>query len=255
MSSLDTLTPFISAPWLDPFGRPHKVRPLPGLQPEILRELRHLTGSWYPKEGCPVFSPCLTLAIDEQGRRWISELSVGGRPGRVWCLFAEPTVAVYVSDTLAEFLSTLRERTCHGRLFSWLQDLTAQAHVIWKHRRKLARRPNRRPEAESEFAMWLATLPREAYVYDLRSTAAARGWPYGLVGPSGRLFRYRDQPVFAVAGPNLAGPRLGESDRTRSPTKGPRLEGQAIPLPSGRLELAGRSSATAQWERGARPCV
>lgn len=282
MSSLGTLTPFISAPWLDPHGRPLPVRPLPGLRPEILRELRYcplgamapdyrefltccsglantalghmdFTGSWYPEEECPVFNPSLTLAIDDEGRRWISELSSDGRPGRVWCLFAEPTVAVYVSDTFEEFLETLRDRTCHGRLFSWLQDLTAQAHAIWEHRRTLARRPHRSPDADAEFAEWLANLPREAFVYDLRAPTAARGWPYGLAGPASRLFRYRDLPVFAVAGPNMAGPRVAESDRTRSPSKGPRLEGRAIPVPDGKVEWADRSSLTLQ--RRARSCA
>jgi hypothetical protein len=277
MSSRDTLTPFISAPWIDPHGRLLAVRPLPGLRPEILRELRcsplgamapdyqefltccsglantalgrmDFTGRLYPEEECPVFNPCLTLAIDDEGRRWISELSIDGRPGRVWCLFAEPKVAVYVTDNLAEFLATLRDRTCYGRLFSWLQDLTAQAHVIWEHRRTLARRPPREVEADSEYAVWLATLPREAYVYDLRAPTAARGWPYGLAGSSGRFFRYRTLPVFAVAGPNLAGPRLGESDRTRSPNKGPRLEGKAIPWPDGKVEWAGRASVRARRE-------
>lgn len=100
MSSLATLTPFISAPWLDAHGRSLPVRPLPGLRPEI----------------------------------------------------------------------------CHGRLFSWLQDLTAQARAIWKHRRALARRPYCRAEADAEFAEWLATLPREAFVYDLSAPTAARGW-------------------------------------------------------------------------------
>lgn len=265
MSSFDTLAPFISAPWVDPYGRPLQVRPLPGLRPEILQELRYcplgtmtpdyrefltccsgladtalghvdFTGSWYPEEECPVFKPCMTLAIDDEGRRWIAELSADGHPGRVWCLFTRPTVAVYVSDTLAEFLATLRDRTCHGCLFSWLQDLTAQAHVIWEYRRKLARRPNRGPDTDAEFAQWLATLPREAFVYDLRAPTAARGWPYGLAGPSSRLFRYRDLPVFAVAGPHKAGPRVGESDRSRSPSKGPRLEGRSLPVPDGQVE-------------------
>jgi len=284
MSSLDTLTPFISAPWLDPHGRSLAVRPLPGLRPEILQELCYFpsgamardyrellgccsglantalghvdfTGCWYPEEECPVFNPCLTLAIDDEGRRWISELSVDGRPGRVWCLFAEPTVAVYVSDTLAEFLSTLRDRTCHGRLFSWLQDLTAQAHAIWRHRRTLGRLSRRGGEADAEFAEWLATLPREAWVYDLRAPAAARGWPYGLAGRSGRLFRYRDLPVFAVAGPKWAGPRAGAANRTGLPSNGPLLEGIAIPVPDEKVEWACLPSVTRHWPGRLRLCA
>jgi hypothetical protein len=203
------------------------------------------TGGWYPEEECPVFKPCLTLAIDDEGRRWITEMSGNGLPGRVWCLFADPEVAVYVSDDLATFIATLRERTCEGRLFSWLQDLTAQAHAIWLHRRSLALRPYQAIEADTEIAAWLATLPADAYVYDLRSPTAARGWPYGLAGPTGRLFRCRHLPVFAVAGPSSEGARVRGPESIRLPSVGPQSPGNVIPLPARETKAGGfRERAT-----------
>lgn len=268
MSTLDTMAPFISAPWIDRDGNPLSVRALPGLRSEVLRELKfsypglmsptyrdflgacsglagtalgHIdfTGCWYPEEECPVFNPCLTLAIDDERRRWITEMSDDGLPGRVWCLFADPEVAVYVSDDLATFIATLRERTCQGRLFSWLQDLTAQAHAIWLHRRSLALRPYQAVEADTEIAAWLATLPADAYVYDLRSPTAARGWPYGIAGPAGRLFRYRRLPVFAVAGPSSEGSRVRDPETIRLPSVGPQSHGNVLPLPARQTKEAG----------------
>jgi hypothetical protein len=58
------------------------------------------TGCWFRAEPCPVFRPCLTLAVDDNGRRWIAEIGHKGLPGPIWCVFADPQVAVYVSDDL-----------------------------------------------------------------------------------------------------------------------------------------------------------
>ena len=268
MSPLDTMAPFISAPWIDREGHPLSVRALPGLRSEVLRELRfshpvsmssgyreflrscsglagtalgHIdfTGCWHPEEECPVFNPCLTLAVDDEGRRWITEISDDGLPASVWCLFTHPQVAVYVSDDLATFITTLHERTCQGRLFSWLQDLTAQARAVWLHRRSLALRPYQANEADLEIAAWLATLPADAYVYDLRSPTAARGWPYGLAGPTGRFFRYGRLPVFAVAGPSCEGTRVRDPETFRPPRVGPRSDENVIPLPARRTHGGG----------------
>jgi hypothetical protein len=270
------MAPFISTPWLDRHGQPLSIRPLPGLRSEVLRELQfsypglmgpeyrdllsacsglagtalgHIdfTGSWYPEEDCPVFNPCLTLAIDDEGRRWITELSEVGVPGRVWCLFADPEVAIYVSDDLTTFLANLRDRTCNGRLFSWLQDLTAQAHAIWSHRRALALRPYQAAESDAALAAWLAALPADAYVYDLRSPMAARGWPYGLAGPAGRLFRFGQLPVFAVAGPYSEGSRIRDPGIVRRPSAGSHSDGKVIPLPTQRIE---RVSCAQSEQRG-----
>jgi len=260
------MAPFISRPWIDRQGHPLPVRALPGLRAEVLQELcfseprlnpeyreflghcsglagtplGHIdfTGCWYPEEECPVFNPSLTLAVDDESRRWIAELSEEGLPGRVWCLFTKPEVAVYVSDDLRTFISTLRERTCQGRLFSWLQDLSAQARAIWLHRRALALRPYQAVDADREIAGWLATLPADAYVYDLRSPMAARGWPYGLAGPTSRLFRCGRLPVFAVAGPYSEGSRVRNPDTLRLLGVGPRAHGNVIPLPAHRTHGA-----------------
>lgn len=103
MSTLDTMTPLISSPWLDASGKPLSVRSLPGLRSEVLKtldcaypglvspalkellkvccgladtELGYIdfTGCCFPEEPCTVFNPCLTMAIDDAGRRWIAEL-------------------------------------------------------------------------------------------------------------------------------------------------------------------------------------
>ena len=275
MSTLDTVAPFISAPWVDSHGQPLRVRPLPGLRSDLLQALQfsasglseeyrellgycsglagtalgHIdfTGCWFPEERCTVFEPCLTLAVDHAGRRWITEVSEDGLPGSVWCLFTKPEVAVYVSDSFTEFLSTLWQRTRHGRLFSWLQDLTAQAHAIWAHRRSLALRRNQ-AEADPAIAPWLATLPEHAYIYDLRSPMVARGWPYGLAGPAGRLYRYQREAVFAVAVPDSEGPQVRDVEITRSPSVGPRCDGTVISLPVPRIERVVDTSRRGRFE-------
>jgi hypothetical protein len=60
-------------------------------------------GCWFPEEPCPVFRPCLTLAVDDAGRRWIAEFGGKDLPGPIWCVFHDPKVAVYISDDLAAF--------------------------------------------------------------------------------------------------------------------------------------------------------
>ena len=39
MSTTDTMTPLVSAPWFDADGNPLPVRALPGLRPEVVRGL------------------------------------------------------------------------------------------------------------------------------------------------------------------------------------------------------------------------
>ena len=82
------------------------------------------TGCWFPKEPCAVFQPCLTLAIDDAGRRWIAESGDRDLPGPVWCVFPDPQVAVHVCDDLPAFLATLHEHAHRGQTLAWLQDLT-----------------------------------------------------------------------------------------------------------------------------------
>jgi|GEM_PF-5355620 hypothetical protein len=245
MSTLDTVTPLISSPWLDANGNPLPVRSLPGLRPEGIKalecaypgimspplkdllsaccgladtDLGHIdfTGCCFPEEPCTVFNPCLTLAIDDTGRRWIAEVGAGDLPGPVWCVFPDPEVAVHVSDDLAAFLSTLRDHARRGQTLTWLHELTATARAVWSHRRTLALRPHSVNRSDKEIRRWLASLPSDAYVYDLRTRSRARGWPYGVAGPSGRLYRCGRLPVFAVAGSPSEGWRVGHP-RTTSP--------------------------------------
>jgi hypothetical protein len=245
MSTLDTMTPLISTPWLDASGKPLSARPLPGLRPGVLTtlerahagimspaltdllsaccgladtDLGHIdfTGCCFPDEPCSVFNPCLTIAIDDAGRRWIAELGDGNLPGPVWCVFPQPEVAVYVSDDLASFLSTFRDHASRGDTLTWLKELTNTARAVWSHRRTLALRPHNVDHSDDQIRGWLSSLPSDAYVYDLRSPTIARGWPYGVAGPSGRLYRCGRLPVFAAAGSPTEGWRVGHP-RTTSP--------------------------------------
>jgi len=229
MSTADTMTPLVSAPWVGSNGKALPVRTLPGLRPEVIQGLEcsfpgiispaykalletccglaeteigsiDFTGCLFPEEPCRVFQPCLTLAIDDAGRRWIGEIGEKELPGPIWCVFPDPKVAVYVSDDLAAFIATLRDCASRGETLRWLQDLSAQARTVWSRRHALARRPYELHESDEQIRGWLAGLPFDAYVYDLRTPTIARGWPYGLAGPSGRLYRCGRLPVFAVAG-------------------------------------------------------
>jgi hypothetical protein len=243
MSTPDTMTPLVSSPWLDTDGKPLPVRSLPGLRPDVIKtlaraypgimspalkellatccglvdtELGHIdfTGCRSPEEPCAVFQPCLTLATDDTGRRWIAEIDGKDLPGPVWCVFPDPEVAVYVSDDLAAFIATLRDCACRGRTLAWLQDLTATALAVWSHRQALALRPDNAYRSDEEIRGWLSSLPSDAYVYDLRKQTRVRGWPYGVAGPSGRLYRCGRLPVFAAAGSPTEGWRAGHPETT-----------------------------------------
>jgi hypothetical protein len=158
------------------------------------------TGCWFLEEPCTVFRPALVLAVDDAGRRWIAEVGNRELPGPVWCVFPNPEVAVYVSDDLAAFIATLHEHTCRGEMHEWLHDLTTDARIVWSQRHARAIRPHQAHRSDPAIRNWLSGLPFNAYVYDLRSPDTVRGWPYGVAGPSGRLYRCGRLPVFAVAG-------------------------------------------------------
>jgi hypothetical protein len=161
------------------------------------------TGQWHAQEPLAVFRPCLTLAIDDEGRRWIAEGAANdGIPGPVWCIFPEPQVALHVSDDLAGFLSELKRKTYAGDVDCWLNAVSLEARVVWKRRRSLGLRPG--GVSDPAIRNWVATLPPDAYVYDLRATRPIRGWPYGVLGPAGRFYRCGRSPVFAVSGPPTA---------------------------------------------------
>ena len=228
MSTPDTMTPLLSTPWVDASGKALSVRTLPGLRPELIEtldsaypglfnptiqallatccgladtELGHIdfTGCCFPEEPCDVFRPCLTLAIDDAGRRWIAEVGNKNLPGPVWCVLPDPQVTLHVSDTLEAFIATLHEHAHRGETLTWLQDLSTTARAVWARRRALALRPYAACDGDSEIRGWLSSLPSDAYVYDLRRPGAVRGWPHGVAGPSARLYRCGRLPVFAVA--------------------------------------------------------
>jgi len=253
MSACDTTMPLISAPWLNAEGDPLSVIPLPGLREEVIQSLEcsypgilsppmkellgrscglggtelgsiDFTGCWFLEEPYAIFRPALTLAIDDAERRWIAEVGNGDLPGPIWCVLPQPEVAVYVSDDLAGFLATLRERTCQGEVNQWLEELTAQARAVWSQRHAAAIRPHEAHRADPSIRAWLMTLPASAYVYDLRARSAARGWPYGVAGPSGRHYRCGRLPVFAVAGSPAEGSRASRRRARVANAKAPPME-------------------------------
>lgn len=230
MSTVDERVPLLSAPWPNTADPARPLIPLPGLHPQAVRDLESsypgnlttamysllrtscglagsglgsidFTSRWFPEEPLAVFRPCLTLAIDDQGRRWVAETSrQDGLPGPVWCIFTDPGVALFVCDDLSGLLATLRDNARHGRTEAWLRGLTAQARTVWAHRRKLALNSQSRCQTDRDIRGWLASIPFDAWVYDLRHPSPARGWPYGMVGADGQHYRCGQLPVFAVAG-------------------------------------------------------
>jgi hypothetical protein len=229
MSITDAMVPFLTAPWLTRTGERTGITCLPGLSREAIQsleaiypgplaaEMRELlarscglagtdlgdidfTGRWFPEEPLAVFRPCLTLAVDDAGRRWIAELNEQSLPGPVWCVFPNPEVVVFVSDDIVEFIATLRDRTAARDTAAWVRGLGVQAKAIWSRRQALATRGQRACKSDASTRAWIASLPFDAYIYDLRARTPWRGWPYGLAGPAGRLYRCGRLPVFAVAG-------------------------------------------------------
>ncbi len=213
MSSADKLVPFWPAPVKPlPCGM-LKLVSVPGLSTQAIQgleatypgtlsaEMRSLlgttcgltapefgtidfTGRWHPEETLSVFRPCLTLAIDDEGRRWIAETSLDrGLPGPVWCVLPDPAVTLYVSDDLKSFLSTLNNAAEHGQLFRWLQGLQRDARSIWAQRSALARVSCEVYREDRGLRGWLAGLPFDVQIYDLREPSELRGWPYGIAGP------------------------------------------------------------------------
>ena len=209
MSTRDTMTPLLATPWVDASGKALSV---------IASELGPIdfTGCSFPEERYTVFQPCLTMTIDDAGRRWLAEVGNQDLPGPVWCVFPDPQVALLISDDRDAFIATLREHTHQGRTLAWLQDLSAAAQAVWAHRRALALRPYHAYHSDDAIRGWLSSLPSDAYVYDLRRPSKVRGWPYGVAGPSARLYRCGRLPVFAVAGSPTEGWRA-ERPQTTSP--------------------------------------
>lgn len=229
MSAVDKVVPFLTAP-IKPLSRgPFEFVSVPGLSTQAIQgleatypgilttDMRSLlsrtcglsaaelgtidfTSRWHPEEPISVFRPCLTLAIDDEGRRWIAETARDqGLPGPVWCVLPDPAVALYVSDDLADFLSTLNGVTERGQLCKWLGGLQRDAREIWARRQVSARVSYESCREDRSLRGWLAELPFGVHIYDLRARSALRGWPYGVAGPEGRLYRCGRLPVFAVS--------------------------------------------------------
>lgn len=158
------------------------------------------TSRWHPVESISVLRPSLTLAIDDGGRRWIAETSrQRGLPGPVWCVLSDPAVAVYASDDLGGFLDIIQAAARQGQLSAWIQNLQEQARMVWACRSSLARESYQICLRDPGLRGWLAELPFGARIYDLRKPSAMRGWPHGLAGPDGELYRCGRLPVFAVS--------------------------------------------------------
>ncbi len=222
------MMPLISTAWLDADGNPLAVKALPGLSSEGIQNLEcaypgilsptmktllgtccglagtglgriDFTGCCFPDEPCAVFHPALTLAVDDDGRRWIAEVGNHDLPGPVWCVLPDPEVAVYVCDDLAAFVATLHAFSSRRELHAWLEGLTVKARVVWSQRHVSAMRPHEAHRSDPAIRGWLRGLPFDARVYDVREPGPARGWPYGVAGPAARLYRCGRLPVFAVA--------------------------------------------------------
>lgn len=229
MSIPDTRLPYSPAPVIPLYGFSRGITPVPGLTPEAIAELEasypgtltqemrsllratcgisanelgtiDFTARWHPAEPISVFRPCLTLAIDDEGCRWIAETSRHqGLPGPVWCVLPDPAVAVYVSDDLMGFLDALYPDAPGRRLSEWIRDVYEQARVVWACRHSLARESYQLCREDRGLRGWLAELPLGARIFDLRKPSALRGWPYGMGGPDGELYRCGRLPVFAVS--------------------------------------------------------
>jgi hypothetical protein len=243
--------PLLQGPWIGRHGEPLPIVPLPPIRREAITNLEahwagaltpqmrevlqrscglsgtplgsiDFTGRWFPEEPLSIFRPCLTLAIDDRGCRWIAELGRGrGLPGPVWCIFPRPEVALLIDRNLADFLQRLHTNIRRDSLSEWLNTLSIRARKLWasRHGRAIGI-----PVAFSrlkEIRGWLAGLPVNAWVYDLRAPGMNRGLPYGLMRERGQLCRCGRLLVFAFTG--SAGPAASAVDEAipiQSPTEG-----------------------------------
>jgi hypothetical protein len=233
MSTLDTIVPLLRTPWHLSGGESAPIVPLPALQRDTISyletywagfmtgEMRQLlqqscglsqtplgnidfTGCWYAEEPLAIFRPSLTLAIDEKGRRWVAEIGKPrGLPGPVWCILPTPKVALFMERNLADFLVRLHDNVRRETTAEWLTTLTVRARRLWANRYACAMAVPVALSRLREIRGWLARLPPDAWVYDLRAPAIARGLPYGLASEPGDLCRCGRLPVFALL--NLQG--------------------------------------------------
>jgi hypothetical protein len=226
-----TMLPVLTHPWIATSGQGLPVRPGPGLSPSAIDSLRttfpgrltaeheqlldrccgidgtplrfvDFTGQWHDEETFAVFRPCITLAVDPAGRRWIAETgnNTEGLPGPVWCVVKEPEVAVYVCEGVGEFLDLLYRHTVANSFEAWSQAVDAAASRTWRQRGALAFQSRQACGHDQNVRAWLLQLPRDSRVYDLRSPSFGVGWPYGVAGGMGRFHRCGRELLFAVSG-------------------------------------------------------
>jgi hypothetical protein len=230
MSPVDTMMPLLQGRWIGRNGEPLPVTALPPLRTEAIQNLElqwtgnltpqmrtilqrccglsatplgslDFTGCWYPEEPLPIFRPSLTLAIDEHGRRWIAEVGkTRGVPGPIWCVLPRPEVAMWVDRNLMDFLVRLHGHMRRETVSQWLTSLHTRARTLWATRHARAVAVPVAFTRMKELRGWLAGLPVNAWVYDLRSPGPRRGLPYGLSRERGELYRCGRLPVFAFAG-------------------------------------------------------
>jgi len=230
MSRADTMIPLLQVPWRDHRGERLPVTPLPPLSSETIEhldlqwtgtvtaEMRKLlerscgisgtplgcvdfTGCWHPEEPLAIFRPSITLAIDADGRRWIAEVGrKRGLPGPVWCVFPRPEVAMFVDRSLADFLIRLHGRIRRNSFSQWVSSLHSNARTLWATCQACAIPVPIAFARLRELRGWLAELPINAWVYDLRSPGRRRGLPYGLAHERGGWYRCGRLPVFALVG-------------------------------------------------------
>jgi len=228
--STNTMLPVLAHPWINAAGETLPIKSGPGLKPSAIDSLRttfpgtltpefeqlltlgcgldgtalqyiDFTAQWHRDEPLAVFRPCLTLAIDGGGRRWIAETAnTRGLPGPVWCVMQEPEVVVYVSADLGEFLELLHRSSCASSIDGWLKAADTAAERAWKQRGALAFYSRQACGHDREVRQWLLQLPRDARVYDLRSPKFGVAWPYGAAGNTGRFHRCGRELLFAVSG-------------------------------------------------------
>jgi hypothetical protein len=95
-----------------------------------------------------------------------------GLPGPVWCVFSQPTVAVYVSDDLIGFVSTLRQAEECGHIPDLLQGFAKTARSFWDYHAALAFRSGVACRCDRAMRGWLYALPP---MHGLRSAPANAG--------------------------------------------------------------------------------
>jgi hypothetical protein len=250
MSPVDSMVPLLQGPWTARSGEQLPIVPLPPLRPEAISnleahwtgpltpEMRQIlrqscglsgtplgsidfTGLWYAEEPLSIFRPCLTLTIDERGCRWIAELGkTRGLPGPIWCVFPRPEVALLIDRNLPEFLQRLHTNIRRDCLSDWLTTLSIRARRLWASRHGRAIGVPVAFSRLKEIRGWLAELPVNAWVYDLRAPGINRGLPYGLMHERGELLRCGRLLVFAFIG--SVGPAASAVDEsiTLQPAEG-----------------------------------